>query len=58
MNKNMKNAKIKTVAGKTVTIKNLKSKKTYYVQARSYAKNAAGKKIYTAWTKAKAVKVR
>lgn len=58
MNKNMKNAKIKTVAGKTVTIKNLKSKKTYYVQARSYAKNAAGKKIYTSWTKAKAVKVK
>lgn len=57
-NKSMKGAKVKAVTGKTATIKSLKSKKTYYVQVRSYAKNAAGKKIYTSWSKAKAVKVK
>ena len=38
--------------------KNLKKKKTYYVRARVYKKNSAGKKTYGEWSKAKKIKVR
>ena len=58
----MANAKIKTVTSKKTstktTIKSLKSKTTYYVKVRSYVKSASGKKIYSAWSKAKYVKVK
>ena len=54
----MANAKTKTVATTKATIKSLKSKTTYYVKVRSYVKSASGKKIYSAWSKAKNVKVK
>ena len=45
-------------AGETsATIKKLKSKKKYYVRMRTY-KVVNGKKVYSAWSKAKSVKVK
>ena len=42
-------------AGKTFTVKNLSSKKTYYVQVRTYKKTPSGKKVYSKWSTAKKV---
>lgn len=55
-----KNKKTVTVKGyKTVSkkIKNLKSKKRYYVKIRTY-KSVGGEKYYSPWSKAKSVKTR
>ena len=41
----------------TTTIKNLKSKKTYYVKVRSY-KTISGKKYYGSYSKVKTIKVK
>lgn len=49
--------KTKTIKGTSVTIKNLKSKKKYYVRVRSYRK-VKGKKLYSEYSKAKSVKVK
>lgn len=60
LKKNFKSAKTVTVKkNKTVSkkIKKLKSKKTYYVRVRTY-KTVSGKKYYSSWSKAKAVKTR
>lgn len=60
LKKNMKKAKVKTVKKNTKTqlkVKKLKSKKTYYVQVRTY-KKIAGKKHYSRWSAKKKVKVR
>ena len=46
-----KNSTVKT------TVKKLKSKKTYYARIRTY-KTVSGKKYYSSWSKAKAVKVK
>ena len=51
-------ASVKTAKSKKVTVKKLKSKKNYYVQVRTYKKTATGKKVYSAWSKAKKVKVK
>ena len=51
-------ASIKTTTSKKVTVKKLKSKKNYYVQVRTYKKTATGKKVYSAWSTAKKVKVK
>lgn len=58
--KNFTGSKIKTVKGNkktSVTIKKLKSKKTYYVRIRTY-KQTSGGKIYSPWSKAKKVKIK
>lgn len=55
-----KGNKIITVKSKkstSATIKKLKSKKKYYVRMRTY-KIVNGKKVYSAWSKAKSVKVK
>ena len=55
-----KNKKTVTVAKKNATsktIKKLKSKKTYYVRVRTY-KIVNGKKVYSSWSKVKAVKTK
>ena len=52
-----KNSKIVTVKGSTsgtATVKNLKDKKKYYVQVRTY-KTVNGAKCYSAWSKSKTV---
>ena len=57
---NMAKAKKVTVKGTSATsktIKKLKSKKTYYVQLRTY-KTVKGKKYYSDWSKTKKVKVK
>ena len=48
-----------TTTGKTssTTLKKLKSKKTYYVRVRAY-KELNGKKVYSAWSSVKKVKVK
>lgn len=59
LKKNMKGAKYVTVkkSAKSKKIKRLKAKKKYYVQARTYTVTG-GKKIYSKWTKIKAVKTK
>ena len=55
-----KNKKTVTTAKKNATsktIKKLKSKKTYYVRVRTY-KIVNGKKVYSSWSKVKAVKTK
>ncbi len=48
---------VKSIKTTSTTIKNLKSRKTYYVRIRTYVKSASGKKIWSDWSKAKSVKV-
>lgn len=57
--KNMKNYKKKTVKAKYLkgTVKNLKAKKTYYVQVRAY-KKVNGKYQYSNWSTVKAIKTK
>lgn len=58
--KTMKSAKTVSISkASTVskTVKKLKSKKTYYVQIRTY-KVVNGKKLYSDWSKAAAIKVK
>jgi len=53
----MKNAKLVNSKKTTIKIKGLKSKKVYYVQARTYVKS--GEKVATGhWTKADKIKVK
>lgn len=52
--------KTKTINGNkktSITLKGLKSKKTYYVRIRTWQKTATGK-AYSTWSKAKKVKVK
>lgn len=55
--KNKKTVKVKKSSSTKKTVKKLKSKKTYYVRVRTY-KIVANKKVYSAWSKAKSVKVK
>ena len=55
--KGNKTITIKSTKSTSATIKKLKSKKTYYVRMRTY-KIVNGKKVYSAWSKAKSVKVK
>lgn len=60
LKKNFKGAKLKTVSSNkktSVTLKSLKSKKTYYVRIRTY-KKASGKTTYSSWSSAKKVKIK
>lgn len=55
----MKGAKKSTSKKTTLTIKKLKKGKTYYVQARAYKLDSAGKKIYSAkYSATKKVKIK
>lgn len=57
--KNMQKASVKNVSSKKTSfvIKKLKTKKTYYVQIRSY-KQVKGQKIYGAWSIKSKIKVK
>lgn len=57
-NKKMKKAKTKNTTKKTITIKNLKSKKNTYFQVRGYNIDSAGKKVYSSKVLKKTVKVK
>ena len=60
MKKSMNSAKTKTVKNgnnTSLTIKKLKSKKTYYVRIRTY-KKLKGKNYVSAWSKVKSVKIK
>lgn len=60
LKKNFKGAKVKNVSNNkktSLTIKNLKSKKTYYVRIRTYKKKS-GKNVFSAWSSAKKVKIK
>ena len=54
------NKRTKTITSRTkttITLKNLKAKKKYYVRIRTY-KMVSGKKLYSAWSGVKKVKTR
>lgn len=57
--KDFKSAKKKTVGAKktSLTVKKLKSKKTYYIRIRSY-KNSDQGKVYSKWSRVKRVKIK
>lgn len=55
--KGNKTITVKSAKSTSATIKKLKSKKKYYVRMRTY-KVVNGKKVYSAWSKAKSVKVK
>lgn len=55
--KGNKTITVKSKKSTSATIKKLKSKKKYYVRMRTY-KVVKGKKVYSAWSKAKRVKVK
>lgn len=55
--KGKKTVTVKSYKTTSKTIKSLKSKKTYYVKVRSY-KTVKGKKIYSAYSKVKKVKIK
>ena len=55
--KGNKTITVKSTKSTSATIKKLKSKKKYYVRMRTY-KIVNGKKVYSAWSKAKSVKVK
>lgn len=50
--KSMAGAKTKNVTAKTVTLKNLKAKKTYYVKVRAYKLDPKKNKVWGKWSKA------
>ena len=58
MKKSFKGKRTKTITARTKTIKNLKSKKTYYFRVKAYKLNGK-KKVYSKkWSKVKKVKVK
>lgn len=57
LKKSFKKAKTKTLKAKKLTVKSLKSKKTYYVKVRAFTK-VKGKKVYSGWSKVGKVKVK
>ena len=56
--RSFKNAKKKNTTKRTVTLKRLKKKKTYYIKVRAYKKDSAGKKVYGSYSAAKKVKIK
>lgn len=56
--KKLKKGKIKTFKKNKITVTKLKTNKKYYVKARAYVVTADKKKIYGAWTKPKAIRVK
>ncbi len=57
-NKSMKKAKTVSVKGTKKTITKLKGNTRYYLQIKSYVKNANGKKTYSGWSAVKSVKTK
>ncbi len=55
--KNKKTVTIKKQKTTKTTVKKLKAKKKYYVRVRTY-KTVNGKKVYSAWSKVKSVKIK
>ena len=55
--KNNKSVTVTKQKTTKVTVKNLKSKKKYYVRVRTY-KTVNGKKVYSSWSKVKSVKTK
>ena len=56
-NKKFKSAKKKTRAKTTITLKNLKRGKTYYVHVCVYQFDSVGEKVYGKWSKEKKIKI-
>lgn len=56
-NRKFKSKKTKTTGKTSLTIKNLKKKKTYYVRVRAY-KTVNGKKSYGKWSSIKKIKIK
>ncbi len=52
-----KTATVKKGSTTSLTVKKLKSKKTYYVRVRAY-KNVNGRKVYSSWSKVKNIKTK
>ena len=55
--KNKKTVTVKKQKTTKTTVKKLKAKKKYYVRVRTY-KTVNGKKVYSAWSKVKSVKIK
>ena len=53
-----KGVKKVNVTTKSVTIKNLSSKKTYYVRVRAYKLDSTGAKVYGEWSSVKKIKIK
>ncbi len=58
LNKNMSKSKTASSTSNKKTISKLKSGKKYYVQVRAYVLDENGKKIYSAWSAKKSIKVK
>lgn len=56
--KGNKSKTIQSATTSSLTIKNLKKNKKYYVRIRTYVKDTNGKKYYSGWSNAKSVKIR
>lgn len=56
-NKKFKKASTITTGKINYTIKKLKKKKTYYIKARAYKKDASGKKVFGAYSSVKKIKI-
>ncbi len=56
-NSKFSRGKIKSTRQTTITIKQLKAKKTYYVRVRTYRKGS-GTTYYSSWSKAKSIKTK
>ena len=57
-NKNFKKASTCITKNTSLTISNLKKKKTYYVKVRAYKKDSSGKKVFGTYSKVKKVKIK
>lgn len=54
---NMNGAKSVTTSSRSYIAKGLKLKKSYYVRARAYRKDSAGKKVYGDWSNTAKIKI-
>ena len=57
LNKSLKKAKKKRVKSTSITLKKLKTKKTYFIRVRAY-ENVNGKNVYGKWSSVKRVKIK
>lgn len=55
---NMNGAKSVTTSSRSYIAKGLKLKKSYYVRARAYRKDSAGKKVYGDWSNTAKIKIK
>lgn len=56
-NKKFKSAKKQITVKTTITLKNMKKGKTYYVRVRAYKLDSVGEKVYGKWSKIKKMKI-